>query len=92
MLVNVVLFYEQVTELNLLKKWRVCIDDILPTGQAPSARLCGKTSCNMTGFTFSHLLTLKLFQTSMGLFVLLNTKEDIWKNVLKWGLTGISLF
>jgi len=23
-----------------------------------------------------------LFQTSMGLFVLLNTKEDIWKNVL----------
>jgi len=28
------------------------------------------------------ILTLMLFQTSMCLFVLLNTKEDIWKNVL----------
>jgi len=27
-------------------------------------------------------LTLKLLQTSMCLFVLLYTKEDIWKNVL----------
>jgi len=60
MLVNVVLFYEQVTELNLLKKWRVCIDDILPTGQAPSARLCGKTSCNMTGFNRALLQKQKL--------------------------------
>jgi len=29
-----------------------------------------------------YLLTLMLFQTSMCLFVLLNTKKDIWKNVL----------
>jgi len=29
-----------------------------------------------------YLLTLMLFQTSMCLFVLLNSKEDIWKNVL----------
>jgi len=29
-----------------------------------------------------YLLTLMLFQTSMCWFVLLNTKEDIWKNVL----------
>jgi len=29
-----------------------------------------------------YLLTLMLFQTSMCLFVLLDTKEDIWKNVL----------
>jgi len=29
-----------------------------------------------------YLLTLILFQTSMSLFVLLYTKEDIWKNVL----------
>jgi len=31
---------------------------------------------------YHRLLTLKLLQTSMCLFVLLNTKEDIWKNVL----------
>jgi len=30
----------------------------------------------------AYLLTLKLFQTSMCLFVLLNTKKDIWKNIL----------
>jgi len=29
-----------------------------------------------------YLLTLMLFQTSMCLFFLLYTKEDIWKNVL----------
>ncbi len=28
-----------------------------------------------------HLLTLKLFQTGLNVFVLLNTKEDILKNV-----------
>jgi len=46
--------------------------------------------CSLIWFQFVYvhvrvsiiLLTLMLFQTSMCLFVLLNTKEDIWKNVL----------
>jgi len=31
--------------------------------------------------SFNHLLTLKLFKICMNVFLLLNTKEDILKNV-----------
>jgi len=47
----------------------------------------GYASAHLKGFTqkwkfCQYLLTLMLFQTFMCLFVLLYTKEDIWKNVL----------
>jgi len=34
-----------------------------------------------------HLLTLKLFQTCMSFFLLLNPKEDIWKK--DWNQTVV---